>query len=132
MCGSWKPVSVCSCSIVTAADIRATPSIHLSARNPLRALVDRALAQAGADGSPVGLDTDEYGLILTSVHRGHGFSCMFRSVETEVSQASGLVRVPLEHPIPALQVRKITRHSARHDPLANDLIERLTKTLKEA
>lgn len=117
---------------VTIADIRATPAIHLTPRNPLRPLVDRALAQVGANGSPVGLDTDEYGLILTSVRRNDGFSCMFPSPETEASQNSGIVSVPLEFPIPALQVRRIIRRSLGHDPPASDLIERLTKTMKEA
>ena len=116
-------------SVVTAADIRATPSIHLAPGNPLRQLVDRALEQAGAGGSPVGIEADEYGLILTSVQRNQGFVCMFSSSADEVS-ASGLVSVPLEHPLPALQVRKLMRHSAHHDPLASELNETLTKRLK--
>jgi len=116
--------------VVTADDIRRTPAIHLGSRNPLRQPVERALEQAGVSGSPVGLETDEYGLILTSVLRGDGFVCMFTGVSTDVGK--GLVAVPMEHPIPALQIRQTTRHSARHDSLANELVETLGRALKTA
>jgi DNA-binding transcriptional LysR family regulator len=110
------------------ADIRATPVIHLTAGNVLRTLVDRALEQAGADGSPIGLETDEYGLILSSVHRNLGFVCMFMSAAQE-SPADGLVQIPLDHPLPALQVRHLMRHSAGHDALLIALRDALGKPL---
>ena len=52
--------------VVTIAELRATPALHLTTRNPLRIAVDRALDHVGASGGPIGLETDEYGLILTS------------------------------------------------------------------
>lgn len=116
--------------IVRPADIRATPAVHLAPRNPLRIAVDRALEQAGCAGSPVALEADEYGLILTSASRGDGFVCMFEALAAEAAQAGGLVTVRLEHPIPALQIRQITRHSVRHDPLVNELAEMLGRALK--
>jgi DNA-binding transcriptional LysR family regulator len=107
--------------IVKPADVRATPVVHLAPRNPLRIATDRALDQGGCAGSPIALEADEYGLILTSVSRGDGFVCMFEALATEAAQAAGLVIVRLEHPIPALQIRQITRHSARHDLVLNEL-----------
>ena len=117
-------------AVVTAADIRATPAVHLTPRNPLRPLVDRALEQAGVGGGPISLETDDYGLILTSLRQGRGFTCMFQAAETEVAQANGLKRLALEHPIPALQVRRLGRHSARYDESAYSLLDRLNSTLK--
>jgi DNA-binding transcriptional LysR family regulator len=119
-------------AVVTADDIRNTPAIHLSPRNPLRAAVDRAMEQAGASGSPLGLETDEYGLILTSVRHGEGFVCMFAATAQEADQSAGLVTLPLEHSIPALQIRQTSRHSARHDALANELIGTIGRALKTA
>ena len=116
--------------VVRPADVRATPVVHLAARNPLRIATDRALDQAGCAGSPIALEADEYGLILTSVSRGDGFVCMFEALATEAAQAAGLVTVRLEHPIPALQIRQITRHSARHDLVLNELVETLGRALK--
>jgi DNA-binding transcriptional LysR family regulator len=115
---------------VTIDDLRATPVIHLTSGNPLRIAVNQALDQVGVAGGPIGLETDEYGLILTTVHRGEGFVCMFQAVAEEVSQGAGLVQLRLEAPIPSLQIRQCTRHSARHDALANELIEHLARALK--
>jgi DNA-binding transcriptional LysR family regulator len=116
--------------VVTPEDVRATPAIQLGPDNLLRKLVDRALEQAGVGGSPIALETDEYGLMLTWLQRNHGFACMFTSV-TEDSQTSGLVSLHLENPLPALQVCRLMRHSARHDPLAQALGDALTKRMKE-
>jgi DNA-binding transcriptional LysR family regulator len=117
---------------VTAADIRATPAIHLAPGNPMRRLVDRALEQAHAGGSPVYIEVDEYGLILNSAQANHGFVCMFASAAEEVTRTSELIAVPLEHPLPSLQVRKLMRHSAQHDALTRELSEALTKGLQSA
>jgi DNA-binding transcriptional LysR family regulator len=115
---------------VTLADIRATPSILLTQRNALRGPVDRALQHVGGNGSPIALETDEYGLILTSIAQGLGFGCLFQELEQELASSMGIVRVRLEHEIPSLQIRRITRYSAGYEPLTRELIEQLTKTLK--
>jgi len=115
---------------VTAADILATPVVGLAAHNPLRIAVDRALEQAGCGGSPRALEADEYGLILTSAQRGDGFVCMFEGLAKDAAQSADLVPVNFEHPLPALQMRQIARHSARHDPLINELIESVGRALK--
>ena len=118
--------------IVTIADLRSTPALHLTPRNPLRIAVDRALDHVGAAGGPISLETDEYGFILTAVHRGEGFVCMFHAAAEEVSQGAGLVEVRTEVAIPPLQIRQATRHSVRHDALASELIGHLGRALKSA
>lgn len=117
---------------VTATDIRSTPAIHLAPDNPMRKLVDRALEQAHAGGSPAYVEVDEYGLILNSAQANHGFACMFASAAAEVMRTSDLVCLPLEHPLPALQVRRVMRHSAHHDVLTSELSEALTHQLRNA
>lgn len=116
-------------TIVTTADIRATPAIHLTPRNPLRPLVNRILEQVGVAGSPIGLETDEYGLILTCLRQNRGFTCMFQTAETEVAQTSGLKRLVLEHALPALQVRRLVHSSARHDRAGSLLVRILDEAL---
>lgn len=116
--------------VVRPQDLRSTPVVHLAPKNPLRMAVDQALEQAGCSGSPVALEADEYGLILTSTARGEGFVCMFQALADDVAQAANLVPLRLAHPIPALQVRQITRHSARHNAVLHELTETLSKALK--
>lgn len=114
---------------VTAAEIRATPGIHLAPRNPLRMAVDRALQQANCTADNVLLQADEYGLILHSTQTGEGFACLFLSMAEELA-AAGIVQVALEHPVPALQLRQIVRHSAHHDALVKPLIDTLGRALR--
>jgi len=114
---------------VTAAEIRATPAIHLAPRNPLRVAVDRALQQANCTADNVLLQADEYGLILHSTQTGEGFACLFLSMAEELA-AAGIVQVALEHAIPALQLRQIVRHSAHHDPLVKPMIDTLGRALR--
>jgi DNA-binding transcriptional LysR family regulator len=118
-------------STVSVADVRATPAIRLAANNPLRMLVDRALDQSGVGGSPTYVETDEYGLILHAAHANHGFVCMFSSAAGDVTRSGELVRVTLAHPLPSLQVRRLMRHSAQHDAIANELSETLAASLAE-
>jgi DNA-binding transcriptional LysR family regulator len=116
---------------VTAADLRATPAIHLAPESPLRRLVDRALEQTGAGGSPIYVETDEYGLILHAAHANQGFVCMFASASEDVTRSGELIRVPVAYPLPALQVRRLMRHSAQHDAITSELSEALTARLSE-
>ena len=116
--------------VVTAADLRATPLVTLLARNPMRIAVDRALEQAGYGGSPLALEVDEYGLILSTAQSSDGYVCMFRNLAEEAAVAGGLVTLPLEHPIPAVQIRMLARHSARHDPRRRNLIAAIERALR--
>ncbi len=125
--GAGHPLA--SRDTVSIAELRAVPAIHLSKSNPLRPLIDRALGQVGLADGPVGLETDEYGLILASVRRNLGFVCMFRAAENEVVQSRGLKRLDLDRPLPALQVRQIARHASHRDPLVSALKQQLAAAL---
>jgi len=118
--------------VVSMADLRATPAVHLAPENPLRRLVDRALEQAGAGGSPIHVEADEYGLILHAVQSNLGFACMFESAADEITRSGDLVSVPLSHPLPSLQVRCLMRHSAQHDAITSDFNRVLLARLSEA
>ena len=73
---------------------------------------------------------DDYGLILTQALQGVGFVCMFQVPAADAAHAADLVPLTLEHPLAALQIRQMTRHSARHDPLVAELTGALGHALK--
>lgn len=106
---------------VTAADLRKIPAILLSPRNPLRVLIDRALAAIGAGGAPIDVETDDYGFLLHSVRRNQGFACMFLAAEQELALSSGFKRIVLETPLPPLQVRLATRRTSAEDACLQEL-----------
>lgn len=108
-------------SLVRGQDLREFPIIHLSKIRALRPLIDRVLKRIGAGGSEVAMETDEFGLILSSVARGQGYVCMFSATESEGDQASGLQMVEIQTPVPALQVRIAYRPMALNDPILSSL-----------
>jgi DNA-binding transcriptional LysR family regulator len=96
---------------VTADQLNATPLIGLAPDKPLRHMVDEALRRYGVNPSPHVVETSEFGLILSSLHRNLGFTCMFESVKGEEKQASGLAIVRCETPLRPLEIRRITRRT---------------------
>jgi len=98
---------------VSIADLAALPIIHLSYRTSLRPLIDRALATYGLGGARIGVETDDYGHILTSVRRGEGYACMFASARDELNEAGAITSLPMQRPLPSLQVRRASRSLQR-------------------
>lgn len=107
--------------VVTIADLSDIPAIQLTSRDPLRRLVDRALAAIGLPDGRIALETDEFGLIIGSVQRCQGYVCLFAASADEPGQVGGLQKLNLERPLPPLQVRLAARPTAAHDPLLIEL-----------
>jgi len=97
---------------VTAAQLNATPMVGLAPGKPLRNMVDEALRRQGVTRSSYAVETSEFGLILSSLHRNLGFTCMFENMQGEEKQASGLSIVRSEPPVPPLEIRRMTRRTA--------------------
>jgi len=120
---------------VEPGDLRDFAIVHLAERMPLRGLIDRSLGEIGAAGSRIELETEEFGLILSAVHRSLGFVCMFRASRGEVGQTIGLVEVPLTRPLPPLQIRSLARRGARRDAILreiNGIITQQTRATRTA
>lgn len=112
---------------VTAADLASLPAVHLTHRTSLRPLIDRVLTAYGLGGSPVAVETDDYGLVLTSVRRGLGYVCMFASTEDEVTRANAIATLAMDRPLPSLQIRRVAR-SLHRGALVTMLEGRLRQT----
>ena len=116
---------------VTSADLASLPVVHLTHRTSLRPLIDRVLAAYGLGGSPVAVETDDYGLVLTSVRRGQGYVCMFASTEDEGTRAHAITTLAMERPLPSLQIRRVAR-SLHRGALVTMLERRLRETFRSS
>jgi DNA-binding transcriptional LysR family regulator len=96
---------------VTVQQLGATSVVGLAKGKPLRNMVDEALRRYGVARLCYVLETTEFGLILSGLHRNVGFTCMFESIQGEIKQAAGLAMVNCETPIPPLEIRRITRRT---------------------
>jgi DNA-binding transcriptional LysR family regulator len=108
---------------VTLAELAGEPSAQLTRRDPLAALISRAFAACGVTDRAIGIETDDFGLIVSFVLRNQGYACLFASTADEPGSATGLVRVPLRPPLPPLQVRLLSRRSAEHDPVLSAFMD---------
>lgn len=96
---------------VTAQQLSATSLVGLAKGKPLRNMVDEALRRYGVSHLGYVLETTEFGLILSGLHRNLGFTCMFESIQGEIKQAAGLARVNCDAQMPSLEVRRMTRRT---------------------
>ena len=116
---------------VNIEDFSHVPAIQLTAKNPLRILVDQVLRTAGFTNFDVALTTDEYGLVLSSVAQGKGYVCMFESNEQESTNLENLTRLKLNFSLPKIQVRCIARRASHHHLLLQELQNTLTQSYKK-
>jgi DNA-binding transcriptional LysR family regulator len=115
---------------VTAAELSQVPAVMLPKTHAFRKLIDRALAKSGWVNGEVALETDEYGLILTSVHRGLGFVCMFRAAEEDFGGAGALIRLDLAVEPPGLELRQTIRRHPHQDPLLDTVVAHLARAAR--
>ncbi|WP_326761624.1 LysR family transcriptional regulator [Streptomyces phaeochromogenes] len=122
-------------SRVTVPELRRFPAIHLTRGRSLRTLVDWALASVGLGDTDVEIESDEFGLLLSTVHRGRGFLCMF-APQQDVSGTEGvrhpadpmtygLVRLALDVPVPSLDVRRLYAPAGRRHTALRGLLDAL-------
>ncbi|MZR11689.1 LysR family transcriptional regulator [Maritimibacter sp. DP07] len=109
--------------IVRPQDLVQTPAIHLTQEHPLRREIDIALIEIGVAPGPIALETDEFGLILSSASRNTGFVCMFEATVSETGQTAGLRQIALSPPVPALGVYVVWREATRRRALLRELVE---------
>lgn len=110
---------------VTLQDLAKARALHLAPQNPLRAMVDECLRRIGLPEVRVALETHDFGLLLASLQQGQGFVCMFEDAAHSFIDPAGLVRVPLEQPLPNLQVRWALAPRWQGDPSAAALMQGL-------
>lgn len=126
---SDHPLAAREC--VSLADLGSMPVVHLTRRTSLRPLIDRALEFYGLGCPPVAVETDDYGMILTSVRRGQGLGCMFVSAAEETGGPHAMTMLPMERPLPSLQIRRVAR-SLHRGALLTELEKRLRDAFTEA
>ncbi len=96
---------------VSAEQLSEVPLVSLSRDKPLRKIVDETLLRMGISQMRHVVETGEFGLILSSLHRNLGYTCMFEDILDEEQQSFGLKIVNCKRKIPPLQIRRITRRT---------------------
>src|SRR3546814_20292818 len=98
------------------------PLVRFSERNHLGLLINEAMEQAGLGDCTVATETDDYGLILSSVRKIHGCFCMFESSSADLRNVGGLQPIAFAGALPDIAVRRAVRAPWRNDPVVNKLL----------
>ncbi|CAD7337092.1 hypothetical protein SPHS6_01347 [Sphingobium sp. S6] len=109
--------------IVTPDDLMISPTLAMEPQNGLRRIIDEALARDGIRmGAPV-LETDNMFDIMTILREGAGCFAAFGPLARDLGRMQGIRRLPLERPLPSIEVRQALHPRADPDSPAHALAE---------
>jgi len=104
-------------SSVSVSDLSAYRTIRLGPHGQARAAVDQAMARCGLGQVGTALETNEYGLILNALRQTDCFACMYMGKPgEELPHAVSCVRLPIDFPLPPLQLREAFSARSMRDP----------------
>src|SRR3546814_20896054 len=83
------------------------------------------MEQAGLGDCTVATETDDYGLILSSVRKIHGCFCMLESSSADLRNVGGLQPIAFAGELPDIAVRRAVRAPWRNDPVVIKLLSPL-------
>jgi len=112
---------------VTLAELAREPIVQMTARAPFHAMVERAFMERGITERQIGLETDEFGLIVSTLHSTRSYACLFSADADQAGRVMGLVPVKLDQELPPLQVRRLSRRAATWDQMIIDLTAAIEK-----
>ena len=94
---------------VATTELAAIPTLAMEPRNSLRRIIDEALLRSGIRlGDPV-LETDNLFDIMTILREGAGCFAAFGPLARDLGRMTGIRRIALEQPLPAIEVRQAVR-----------------------
>ncbi len=109
--------------IVTPDDLLISPTLAMEPQNGLRRIMDEALARESIRmGAPV-LETDNMFDIVTILREGAGCFAAFGPLARDLGRMQGIRRLPLERPLPSIEVRQALHPRADPDSPAHALAE---------
>ena len=110
---------------VTPAELRISPTLAMEPHNALRRIIDEAFAREGIGmGAPV-LETDNMFDIMTILREGAGCFAAFGPLARDLGRMSGIRRLALERPLPAIEIRQALRPQEEPNSPAAALAEYL-------
>lgn len=110
---------------VSAQDLATLPMLMMERPNPLRRIIDAALAREGIrTGDPV-LETDNMFDVMTILREGAGCFAAFGPLARDLGRLGGIRRLALERSLPAVEVRQAIGSRAADGSAATALADYL-------
>ncbi len=108
---------------VSRDDLAVTPMLALERHNPMRHIVEDALARGRVQlGAPV-LESDDMFAVMTALRAGKGIFAAFGALARDLGRMDGIGRLPLDTQLPAIEVRQALGPRAAETPAVEALAE---------
>lgn len=100
-----------------------TPLLAMEPQNGIRRIVDAALARGRVRFGPPLLESDNMFEIMTALRQGAGCFAAFGPLARDLGRMSGIRRLALEVPLPAVEIRQAVGPHAAQTPAVEALAE---------
>ena len=104
-------------------DIAATPLLAMEPHNGMRQIVDAALARARLPFDAPALESDNMFEIMAALRDGAGCFAAFGPLARDLGRMSGIRRLALDMPLPAIEIRQAIGADAARKPAVDALAE---------
>ena len=104
-------------------DIAATPLLAMEPHNGMRQIVDAALARARLPFDAPALESDNMFEIMAALRDGAGCFAAFGPLARDLGRMSGIRRLALDMPLPAIEIRQAVGAGAARKPAVDALAE---------
>lgn len=110
-------------AMVGRDDIAATPLLAMEPHNGMRQIVDAALARARLPFDAPALESDNMFEIMAALRDGAGCFAAFGPLARDLGRMSGIRRLALDMPLPAIEIRQAVGAGAARKPAVDALAE---------
>ncbi|MEA3542782.1 MAG: LysR family transcriptional regulator [Pseudomonadota bacterium] len=104
-------------------DIAATPLLAMEPHNGMRQIIDAALARARLPFDAPALESDNMFEIMAALRDGAGCFAAFGPLARDLGRMSGIRRLALDMPLPAIEIRQAVGADAARKPAVDALAE---------
>lgn len=108
---------------VSRAALSVTPALTFAPDSGLRRVIDAALSRGRAAMAQPLLESDDMGALLDALRDGAGCFAAFGPLARDLGRMSGVRRLPLDMPLPAIEVRQAIANESRDKPGVEALAE---------
>ncbi len=108
---------------VSREDLRSAPLLTMAPGNPIRLIVEDALTLGRAYFAPAAIESDDMFAILSAMRDRSGLFAAFGTLARDMGRMQGIRRLPLDMPLPSVEIRQAIGPDVAEKPAVAALAE---------
>ncbi|MCI4590345.1 LysR family transcriptional regulator [Sphingobium sp. BYY-5] len=110
-------------SSVSRADLAISPAIAMDDRNATRPLIEAALKRGRARLGPIVMESDDMFAVMAALREEAGLFPAFGALARDLGRMEGISRLPLDMPLPSIEIRQAIGPKASETPAVEALAD---------